>query len=199
MGFNVLSEIPSADGRMDLLVFLPNDIYLIIELKYCPRTKKLTRKEENILLSKEAVANLPKDLRNSCLSKAVKDKLDTDTLDELFSKLSAQPSSRAESDQILANEAKKVLNEKERIVALAQLAREKFSIDELNKILKEASARPDPTEVEIDEILSSACNDALKQIAQQNYPGVFEIQDKIIQTMGLAVYGYGTPVKAIFG
>jgi hypothetical protein len=199
MGFKVLSEVPGADGRMDLLILLPNDIYLIIELKHCPRPVKLTKKEENILLSREAISLLPKELHNSCLSKAVTNKLDMDEYDELFSKLPTQPTSRAERDQILANEAKKILDEKERVQALAKLARNTFSNDQLNEILSEASAGPDPTDVELDAILSKAAQDALKQIVQQNYPGILNIKDKKILTMGLAVYGFGEPLMVIFG
>jgi hypothetical protein len=200
LGFNALSEVAGAEGRMDILIHLPSDIYLIIELKCCPRPEKLTKNEENKFLAKNAITYLSYEEVNESLATALQNKLEPEDIQELFSKLPKRPKAKTEIDLILAQEAGKILSANEKNRALAQLAREKFPTNsELNKILLKVSPRPAPTALEIDAILSSAAQDALEQIAQQDYPGLLNIKNKKIITMGMAVYGYGNPVKVIFG
>ncbi|MDR2141554.1 MAG: hypothetical protein LBR11_07175 [Deltaproteobacteria bacterium] len=52
MGFKVFSEIPSSQGRLDLGVELPGQIYLILEIKYRAKPEqKLTVKVKEALVS----------------------------------------------------------------------------------------------------------------------------------------------------
>jgi hypothetical protein len=200
LGFNALSEVSGAEGRMDLLIHLPGDIYLIIELKYCPKPKKLTKNEENELLAKKALLLLPEDLRTSCLSKEVQKKLTYSELEKLLSELSQQPSSETEYDYVLAKEAEKILDENEKMKALAELVRQNIDDEKLNEIFMEvsATAEPDLSLKQINSLLSKSARDALRQITKNDYPGPIKLNAKKIIKMGLAVYGYGNPVKVAF-
>jgi hypothetical protein len=199
MGFKVLSEVPVAEGRMDLCVFLPNKVYLIIELKYCQMIKKLTKKEENKALAATAITQLSNDLINSALSLAILRKLDVLEINKLFSQLPKKPTSKKERDIILAREAENFLTVDERNKALARLAEDKIPQNQLQSFLDEASFEPDLSDTEIDTVLTNAAQSALEQISIKDYGSIANLNSETIIPLGLAVYGTGSKVKAIFG
>jgi Glu-tRNA(Gln) amidotransferase subunit E-like FAD-binding protein len=65
--------------------------------------------------------------------------------------------------------------------------------------LEAASGLADLSEEEIDEILSKAADEAVRDIAQGGYHGIIGSEAKEIIDLGLAVYGHGDQVKAVFG
>jgi predicted transcriptional regulator len=180
---------------MDLCVFLPDEIYLIIEVKYCPSTKKLTKKEENALLAKEAAPYFSKDLINQSLTQAVQNKLTPLEINEYFTQ---PPLSTAERDSILAKAANTVLTYDEMNKTLATLAREKLPQDKLSEILLKIQTGSVFSEEEIDAILSEGTQEALNQILKQDYSGILRINAKEIIELGLAIFGSGSHVKATF-
>jgi predicted AAA+ superfamily ATPase len=198
LGFNVLSGVPGNKGRMDLCVFLPDEIYLIIEVKYYPSTKKLTKKEENNILATEAIVNLQKNLINKAMSRAVKDKLGIAGVKKLFAELPSQPATAAENEIILVNAAEKVLTDDEMAKALAKLARKEIPQDKLSEILLDIQADSDLCEEEIDALLSEGAQEALSQILKQDYSSILRINAKEVMELGLAIFGSGSHVKAAF-
>jgi transcriptional regulator NrdR family protein len=82
---------------------------------------------------------------------------------------------------------------------LAQLARKKLSEEKLEKALLKACPAEDISEEQIDAILSHAAQKALKDIDQRHYHGPIEYKAKKIIDLGLAIFGKGNIVKAIFG
>ncbi|MDR2142439.1 MAG: hypothetical protein LBR11_11765, partial [Deltaproteobacteria bacterium] len=83
--------------------------------------------------------------------------------------------------------------------ALANLAREKLPRDEVEKILLNAPSKSSLSVERIDGILAKAAQEALKDIAAKDYHGPFRLEAKEFIDLGLAIYGVGSQVKAIFG
>ena len=82
---------------------------------------------------------------------------------------------------------------------LASAARRLLSSAQIEAALLEASpASADLPEPEIDEMLSKAAQKALSDIIESNYHAIADSDAKEIVDLGLAVYGYGQRVKAVF-
>jgi hypothetical protein len=58
MYLDVRSEVASAEGRVDLVVVLPGDVYVIVELKCAPRPADVDPEAKRLVLSKGADAAL---------------------------------------------------------------------------------------------------------------------------------------------
>jgi hypothetical protein len=82
---------------------------------------------------------------------------------------------------------------------LAKLAREKLPPDEIEKTLLNAPSKSSLSNERIDEILSQAAQTALRDISAKDYHGPFRLEAKEFIDLGLAIYGVGSQVKAIFG
>jgi hypothetical protein len=198
--FDVYSEIPTSEGRLDLYVRLPDNIFVIIEIKHHQTQNKLTKNEENKLLAQLTIRNIPKDIRDQCLANAVRNKLEVKDYLKFLEGLPQQPQTDAEENHILAQEAMNILTNDEITIALAKLGREKLPKEKLEEVLG-----PILSKEEIDAILSKDAKAALNQITEKDYHSAVRLKvDKNLEIqsiidLGLAVYGNGSPVKAIFG
>jgi hypothetical protein len=201
MGFKVLSELAGWSGRMDLCLELPEQVYLIIELKYCPIQVTLAEEDKIQALATAAYMNFPEDIINHALSKAVQKKLKVKEIVQLLSECPDKNLDKVEKDRFLAQAGKdKILTEAEYDLALAALAKQKFTKDEVTEILYEATIDMGIIEEKnIDDILSKTTLDALKAIAEKNYHDTVKLKAKEIIDLGLAISGYGSQVKAAFG
>jgi hypothetical protein len=200
--FYAFSEVDGGDGRQTIIIKFPNDIYLIMDIKHCPRQTKISAGyKENEALAIKAALGLPQYIVNSALSKAVQAKLLCEGKTEKFSNFSLWSSSQAETDRLLTDNAKTVLSYDEYYDTLSRLAKDAFPSADIKAFLLNAqkSFSVNISDEEIEDVLSKAANDALHQIAVNDYPEVVKLNANKIIVMGLAVYGDGKSVKAIFG
>jgi hypothetical protein len=200
MGFEVLSEIPGATSRLDLCLKLSDQVYLIIELKYCPTKGKLTKKEKNRALATMAMLALPKKEQDKCLADLVIAKVGNDIIHQIQSPDHGREMTMAEKYQALAEEAFRISTKEDREQALADMARDRLTGDEIEANL-EATAKKkylgDPEK--IDRILTDAARKALLAIAEKGYTGVLGHKPQKTIELGLAISGYGSKIKAAFG
>jgi hypothetical protein len=199
MGFNVLSELTGGTKRMDLCLVLPDQVYLILELKYYPLKKKLTKKEENQTLAALAKRRLPIEELEKCLADLAILKLGDGIIFKTKSKGRGREITEAEENQALAEEAIRSISQEDREKAFAIAARKKLSSDEIEAGLATAVSTNSLESEEMDRLLSETAEKALMAIAEKSYSGILggHKPKKTIE-LGLAISGYGTQVKAMF-
>jgi hypothetical protein len=193
MGFDVLSEIQGANKRLDLTVRLPNEVDLIIELKYRPEPTKPTRVEADAILADIAKELISIEDQDQILASAAK----RDIGDDLIYPILRQATG-VERTRLLADLALKSFNKAQVNKVLAAAAREKLSPEVIEKALKEAAKDDRFMADEIGKILSKAAKDALNGIGANGYGDLIKHKSQKIIKLGLAVYGYGNRVKALF-
>jgi hypothetical protein len=198
MEFNLLTELSGSEGRLDLCLALPKQVYCVIELKYCPSQSKLSEDEKNQTLAKAAMRRLP-DLSNASLAAAIENKLSMKEFRKALSKIDILKPTEADTNRILADNALEYLNEAEYAATLALVARKKLPEGEIKAILKSATPTESLSDEKIDEILSKAAMEALDQIAKNDYHGPLKLKAKEFIDLGLSVYGSGAKVEAVFG
>jgi hypothetical protein len=118
---------------------------------------------------------------------------------EVLSYLDGNEINSVKKNQLLAKAALKSLTQADIRQALAKLAREKLPPDEIEKTLLYAPSKSSLSNERIDEILSQAAQTALRDIGAKDYHGPFRLEAKEFIDLGLAIYGVGSQVKAIFG
>ena len=108
--------------------------------------------------------------------------------------------SDAEIDRLLGQAALDILPEDVVDKALAEAAMGLLPPERIEAAsLEAASGLADLPEAEIDGILSKAASEALRDIAEGGYHGMISSDAREIIDLGLAVYGHGDHVKAVFG
>jgi hypothetical protein len=198
MGLTVLSEVPGAVGRLDMAIELSDKIFVIIELKFCPEPKRLTEEDKNMLLATEALAVIPIPETEKTLAIEVRMKLGPEAV-KLFRSNLPKELSVHEMNSRFAQEAETILTPPEYYRALATLAREKLGKKAVKELLVGATKKLNLAKEQIEAKLSSAVQEALKQIVEKDYHGPFKLQAKEFIDLGLALYGDGLTVKAAFG
>ncbi|MDR1109636.1 MAG: AAA family ATPase, partial [Deltaproteobacteria bacterium] len=199
MGFNIQSELPGAQSRLDLCLELPDGVYVIIELKYCQSQTKLKPAEEEEALAVAAIDLVSKEARNESLARLAKRKLDRIELFQIISEDSYDNATKEEKDTILAKAAMKSFPRVDTDKVLADTAKTHLSSEELQEALYMVGNKPSPSNDEIDSVLSKAAQKALKDITERDYQGLLRHKAKEIIDLGLAVYWHGSQVKAAFG
>jgi hypothetical protein len=203
-GFKLLSEIPGAIGRLDLLLDLSDGsrqgVYCVTELKYCPDQSKMSEDDINEVLAKAARRRSSRSV-NKSLAMAVENKLTYEEFDKVLSKIDTPEPTEAETDRILAKAASEYLTKAEIEGALARTARNELSKEEIKAILKTAKSTQTLSKAEIDSYLSKAAMEALGQIVKKDYHGPIKegLKAKEIIDLGLSMYGSKAIVKAVFG
>ncbi|MDR1658322.1 MAG: hypothetical protein LBT47_12365, partial [Deltaproteobacteria bacterium] len=198
LGFNVYTELAGSEGRLDLCLELPQKVFLIIELKYCPSQNKLTDAEKDQALAKTAVMVLSEEVVNQSLSQAVQNKLELNEIRNLLSQSPLKPSTKADRDQVLAQAAETALTQEEKENELASAIRKNVSIDEIKQIYRQATSKFSLSNDQIDAILSQSVQQALLDIKERDYHGIVKLKAAKIIDLGLAIYGNGAKIKAAF-
>jgi hypothetical protein len=198
MEFTVDSELAGAAGRLDIGVRLPNHNYLIIELRYCPEIDKLTAEEKNQILATVAETELPTNLYNKSLATAIAFKLGREKLQSVKSKIGLPKPTVEDYNQFLANNAKEYLSLTEIDQTLAQTLIDELPEEDIAKILKKAQSTTKTSNEQIDALLSKKAQEALDDIKKRNYPSIVSFHAKEITYLGLAIYGDGTKIFALF-
>jgi hypothetical protein len=178
MGLMAYSELAGPKGRLDLAVNLGKRVYGVIELKYCPINDP--QKKDVKLLAALAVERLPKEEWEKVLADAARQKLKIAKITQILSATPQKQLSEAEANHLLAQDALTSLAEEEINKVLAKMAREKLFQDD------------------IDNALSKAAQSALDAIKDKNYHAVLKLDAAEFIDLGMAVYGYGDPIKVVF-
>jgi uncharacterized membrane-anchored protein YjiN (DUF445 family) len=199
MGFNVLTEMPGAEGRLDLCIQLPDKVYLIIELKYCPDETKLTKDERNQALARAAETQLSNKVYNKTLALAISNKLPYLEYRKVMSKGKKDHSTEEELNKYLAEAADEYLTENEIVNALAEAVEKELPKEKINEIVNNTVSKSKLPDETIDAELSKAAKQALDDVTTRNYHGTVKLNANAIIDLGLAVYGVGSKVKSIFG
>jgi hypothetical protein len=199
MGFKVHTELAGAVGRLDLCVELEDRIFLIIELKYLAPQMKFTKNELNAKLANIALAFLPKKLTNECLAPLALSKFDGEKISQLFEAHDTDVLTNDERNAILAKATLRSLPNSVTNKALASLATQKLTKDEIVKLLPDLDSESFLSDREIVEKLLKVANEALKQIDENDYQGTIGFMAKEITTLGLVFYADGNQFKAVFG
>ena len=197
LDFKVQSELAGAVGRLDLTVELPGRVHLIIEMKYCPGGGELSKEEEAQALAAAMIATLNEDVVYGILAGASIDELDPVEALEIISTTSDQEN----KNKLLARLAMKSLTKERFNQVLAGSAAVHLSPGIINAALRKAAARkPDPLDDKaIDGVLTKATDQALRDIIARDYHDIIDDDAVEIIDLGLAVYGHGNRVKAVFG
>jgi hypothetical protein len=198
MGFNPNSEQAGHIGRSDLCFELGDQVYCILELKYCHAPKKLTKEDINTLFM-TANVELSKDVKNRLFASALQDKLKSTEFVDLVNKLSQNSSASNEMYELLAHEAMGMLSESEITLALAKGALKQLPEEMIEKILQKPHPEKVFTPERIDALLSKRAQLALDEITKGEYQGAVRHKAKDIIEMGMAVYGGDLKVKVLFG
>ncbi|MDR1657109.1 MAG: hypothetical protein LBT47_06080, partial [Deltaproteobacteria bacterium] len=199
-GFDVQTELLGAKSRLDLCLKLPEQVYIIVELKYIPARKKPDRNKENRYLAEAAFQYLPQAKIDSGLANALRNKLALKEYRTLIQKLDLGSQTEAQADQLLAKAAEDYLTDKEQVKVLAEVMRQELP-GEIEAILqaKPVNYKTADTKAQIKEKLAKATEEALNNIVDRGYHGLLGHKPKEIIDLGLAIYGNGLEVKAAFG
>jgi hypothetical protein len=198
LGFNIISEQPRITGRLDICLELPNQVYVIIELKYC-KPDNLTLEEENDTLSNWADSNLEPEVQKYALAEVNRSKLSYEDVDQILSDSNVFNLTKLQQDELLSVNARKALNADERKLALAMAVREKLNAYKIRKILLNAASNSKLQSEQIDEILIKASMQALSDIKERGYHGIIKHKAKEVIDLGLSIYEADGRVMAIFG
>ncbi|MDR0549186.1 MAG: hypothetical protein LBI10_07240, partial [Deltaproteobacteria bacterium] len=191
--------LAGAAGRLDIGVRLSNHNYLIIELRYCPETDKLTEDEKNQILAAAAETKLLTNLYNESLATAMALKLGREKLQSVKSKIDLSKPTVEDYNKFLANNAKEYLAPTEIDQTLAQTLIDELPKEDIAKILKKAQSTTKTSNEKIDALLAKTAQEALDDIEKRNYPSIVSFHAKEITSLGLAIYGDGTKIVALFG
>jgi hypothetical protein len=201
LGFKPVNELPGSQGRLDLCFELPEEKFFIIELKYCPELKLLTKEQQNKILADVAKELITPAIIDKSLAMALRNKLNNnkELINLILSKSPIHDNTGMNDNQILAQEAKKILSESEITVVLSDTVRNNLNPEHLRKILPNAISDSFILKERIENILSAATTQALKDIMNREYHGIIKLKAKEIIDIGIALYGNGEIVKTVFG
>jgi hypothetical protein len=197
--FRVLHEIPGSTNRLDLCVELDNRVYLIIELKYCSESFRLSEANLNKALAKKAIKLIPNSITNKILSQKIEEKLDAVEYKKAISSGGLTDPTEMEIDQILADSAKNYLSITEINKVLAEAVKPKLTSEELKEVKMKAVPDVKKTNQKIDDILTNATQKALTAITKRGYHHILDHMASEFIDLGLAIYGYEPKIKAAFG
>ncbi|MDR0548315.1 MAG: hypothetical protein LBI10_02725, partial [Deltaproteobacteria bacterium] len=172
--------------------------YLIIELRYCPETNKLTEDEKNQILAAAAETKLLSNLYNESLATAMAFKLGREKLQSVKSKIGLPKPTLEDYNQFLANNVKEYLTPTEINQTLAQTLIDELPKEDIAKILKKAQSTTKISNEKIDALLAKTAQEALDDIEKRNYPSIVSFHANEITSLGLAIYGDGTKIVALF-
>jgi hypothetical protein len=199
MGFNVRSETSGSLGRSDLVVELPGQVFVIIELKYCPTRRNLTKVEEDEVLSFLAITSLPMAMLEESLAEMAKKMFKFEEISKILSSLGNKEATEVKKNSLLARAFKESFPKTDLNQALALAARENVPQKKIKEALLKAASRSNWDPERVESLLSQAAQKALKDIAAKDYHGPFKLEAKRFIDLGLAIFGVGSQVKALFG
>ena len=197
--FKVFSELASNTGRSDLTIELEDGIYLIIEIKYCANIMKYTEKEVQKILADKARVTFTQEMKNEFYINALANKLKPHDFEMLLINEGLSSLTAEKRTTALGKIALGYLDDKDLDSILAEMSKKYLSEEMISDILGSSNIEFDYSEEKIDTILTTAAKTGLDNIIKLNYHGPVKYRAKRIIDLGLAIYGYGTHVKAIFG
>jgi hypothetical protein len=198
LGFNVYTELAGSEGRLDLCLELPQKVFLIIELKYCPHST-LTKEEENNILTVAIMDKLTIDEINHILALEATKKMNPFELKNILFEHSQKNRTENEKNKLLADAARKKLPLAKINQIFASKAKIQLPPSEVYRLLDEATLSSASSVEDIDATLSKAAQKALNDIKARDYHGIVKLKAAKIIDLGLAIYSNGAKIKAAFG
>jgi hypothetical protein len=199
-GLKVRSELPGATTRLDLLVELENNVYVLIELKCRDNPKKATQAERNAVLALLAKSTLEKSLLDKELSMSNLSRQYDIGINKAIDEYERgdTPLTKEERVRLIGNAIRSLASIEEVEAVLAKLAENRLKKEEIEEALTESSG-PELSPSEVDKLLTDGVNEALRDISQRGYHKMIANEAKEIIDLGLAIYEHGSIVKASFG
>jgi hypothetical protein len=168
-------------------------------LKYCPSIKKLTKKEQNQVLASLAWKRLTNEEVDNTLAKTADKKLSPAEIYKIKTLSGQEKNSEAKMIQLLAEAIMNSLPRAEIDQILAAAVKLKLTDDEIAEAFQEeAAATEDLSSEQIDHYLTKAAMDAINDVIKKDYHGPIGYMAEDIIDLGVAIYGYGLEIKAIF-
>ncbi|MDR2142663.1 MAG: AAA family ATPase [Deltaproteobacteria bacterium] len=208
LGLRARSEsLESLESRRKITLCLepPGQVVVVLGLRYQPKPPKIRDDSENKILGNLALLLLPKAIWSESLAALALRNFPPDKIKKILSELVDQESSEAKKNELLARAALDSFPASATNEALASLAIEKLPRDQLNQKLRSRRVKidlaPEPreSEEEIDQILTQAAQEALKDLTQMDYTSSFGSDAREFIPLGLAIYDDGRHLKALFG
>jgi hypothetical protein len=194
LGLNVHSELLGSGSRLDLCLELSDQVFAIIELRYCSIKIKLQPHEKDQILANLAMIELPpEELVNSMADLALRKLPYTESL-KIISNAGKNKLSKAEKNQLLRQAALESLPQTDIFQALAALAKGRLAPDVIENALFGAAPTSVLSEEKIEETLSESTQGALNDIITRNYHGILQHRAKEIIDIGMVIYGHGDRV-----
>ncbi|MDR2140377.1 MAG: hypothetical protein LBR11_01040, partial [Deltaproteobacteria bacterium] len=206
MGFKVQSDLSGTIGRLDLSVELPDQVFLIIELKYLSKPKKTRTAKENAVLASLAYGLLPKDDILESLANLASIKLKVKEKIKILFDIAQQDLTVDKQRLLFVQAAQESLLETDMNITLASLVLEKLPPEiienELLKLGVEIDLSPELDDLSnegIERFLSKVAQEALRDITQKEYHGPLRLEAKEFIDLAIVIYNKGSKVKALFG
>jgi hypothetical protein len=197
MGFKIISELTDSQVRLDLCIEMPEKLFIIIEIKNCPKLANHPKNEENLILTSFFINSFPKEEFNRVLAFEARKKISP--ID--YFKLSSSTVTKdiTEKNRVLAEAYMNFLPADQLNNTLAKLARAKLTEAEIEVILEKADVISNKSDKTIDALLYKAADEALRSITEKDYHRLLNNYASNYIDLGLAIYGSGSIVKVAFG
>jgi hypothetical protein len=198
-GFDVKGKLHGTEGRMDLYFEIFQQLYLIIAIKHAKKINKLTEAEENLVIADLAFLKLKPAIISQYIAEAVEAKLGPSNVKKLLRESPEEAKTIAKRYKLLANASKEVLSVDERNLAIVKGARENLDKNEIEEALLKAPSKSKPSPEEINDLLKSTVQEAIKGINKLEYQRLIGKDAKKIITLGLTTYDLDSDVLVEFG
>jgi hypothetical protein len=120
-------------------------------------------------------------------------------IDKALSESGDKPLAEADKIRLTANTIVSLAPKDKLDNELAKLAVNSIDPEYIQEALSEASVGPELTSDRLDGLLAKRAETALEDITNRNYHQVIGSEAKEIIYLGMAIYGHGAEVKAVFG
>jgi hypothetical protein len=165
-----------------------------------PECGRTLSKSEQSRSGHRGDVGFPSDVYYEIPAPVAKRKMKTATIHGVIEAPAGDNPSNADMNRLSGQAAMDCLPEIDTDKALAEAAMRLLSPGQIMAApLEAASGLPDLPDEEIDEVLSTAANEALRVINDQDHHDIMDADAFETIELGLAVHGHGRRVKAIFG
>jgi hypothetical protein len=194
MGFNFLSKPSAVDNKSDLCLILPDDVYLVIRLEYRKNPTKNEMAETDSVPANLAGREISIEILYRRLADAAMEVISRDLIHPIIKQATG-----TERERLLALFAIKFLTKDQINKILSDMAKKILDPKIVEEALRDAIRIDGLPKKKIDNILTKAAKEALNDISERGCPDLVKKKAKKIITLGLAIYGDGSHIAALFG
>ncbi|MDR2437583.1 MAG: AAA family ATPase [Endomicrobium sp.] len=199
LGFDVKIEKHETQGRLELCFEIDYKVYAIFAIRHVPKKSKLTEEEEKLFFINLAKIKLAPTVIPRYIGGAVLKKIGSRNVHKLLRESPKEAMTDYGKFKLLENEGKKVLSAEEHYLAIVRAVKETLDRREIEEALDNTPTSSDPSSLEINNMLKSSAKSALEGIDIKKYQKITGNDAKMIITLGVSIYGYGSHVFTEFG